>query len=101
MNSALARFGVAFRHAVLVSGAAPLVTLEARRLRQDLEAERAGDRRRLDESNARRIAEPINRAGAIADEGVLGRLVAEILAPERRRGDETRSACFGERDEEA
>src|SRR5262245_38611010 len=48
-------------------------------LREELEAQRAGDRRRLDQAHRDRIAEPVRHAAAIADQGMAILVVAEIF----------------------
>src|SRR5205823_2223278 len=57
-------------------------------LRQKLEAQRARDRRRLDQPHAHAIAEPIALAAADADERMPVLVVAEIFGADRARRDE-------------
>src|SRR5207245_1497617 len=66
-----------------------------------LEAQRARDRRRLDEADCDAVAEPMRLAGAIADQRMLVLLVAEIIVAERARRNEPVGAGLVELDEEA
>ena len=68
---------------------------------QKLEAERAGDRRRLDELHRDAVAEPVRLARAVADHGVHGLLVAEIFVADGARRNEAVGAGVVELDEQA
>ena len=73
----------------------------ARVARNDLEPERAGEGRGLDEAHLDRVAQPIGLAGARANERTRPLLVAEIVVAERRRGHEAVGAGLGQFDEQA
>ena len=66
----------------------------------ELEPERARDRRCLDELYLDAVAEPVGLAGAIADHGVALFVVAVIVRPDRRGRHEAVGAGLGELDEQ-
>src|SRR5262245_27684731 len=68
---------------------------------QQLEAERAGDRRGLDQPHRYRVAEPVGLAAGIADQRMAVLLIAEIFVADRARRDETVGAGIVELDEQA
>ena len=63
--------------------------------RDDLEAQRARERRGLDEPHLDRVAEPIRLAGARADQRARRFLEAEIFVAERRGRHEAVRAGLG------
>ena len=69
-------------------------------LREKLESQRAGDRRGLDQAHGRPVAEPVRLAAAVADEGVAILVIAEILAADGARRDESVGAGVVELDEQ-
>src|SRR4051794_26268734 len=68
---------------------------------QQLEPQRAGDRRRLDQAHRDAIAEPPGLAGAVADQRVFGLVVAEKIVADGACRDEAVGAGLVELDEQA
>src|SRR5262249_44778436 len=71
----------------------------ARRLIDEPEAQRAGDRRRLDEFDTDRIAEPMRRRTAHKSPANL--VKAKIFVPDRARRNESIRTSFVEFDEQS
>src|SRR5262245_37809143 len=92
------RRGTLGRRALRPGAAAPVGAA----FRDELEAQGAGDRRRLDQPHGDRIAESVGYATAIADHGVAVLVVAEIfVAADGARRNEAVGAGVVELDEQA
>src|SRR5262249_31106434 len=85
-----------FARPARATGAGPLAAFG-----EELETERAGDRRRLDQAHRHRVAEPVARPAAVADERMATLFIAEILGADVARRDEAVGARVVELDEQA
>src|SRR5215468_561323 len=99
-------------HRAVLTWAALVVSSGARRstafagtviasLRQELEPQRARDRGGFDQAHTDAVAKTIGLAGVVADQRVLVFVVAEILAADRARRNETVRAGVIESDEQS
>ena len=70
-------------------------------LGQKLEAQRAGNRRRFHQLDGDAVAEPVGLAGAVADHGVAGLVVAEIFVADGARRHEAVGAGLVQLHEQA